>query len=154
MALEDRGCICKYCWKCEAMILNQKRVECTFWVREELLSQVEEIKYLGILFTSVRQKWSRRLTDRLVQHQQWYEHCGKERTERVSESVYLPVHLHSRLYLQPQAESTNWKNNITYTNGENGFPLRSVWPQACRLGEGLCHSGGTQARAATLQHRK
>lgn len=70
MALEDRGCICKYCWKCEAMILNQKRVECTFWVREELLSQVEEIKYLGILFTSVRQKWSRRLTDRLVQHQQ------------------------------------------------------------------------------------
>lgn len=52
------------------MILNQKRVECTFWVREELLSQVEEIKYLGILFTSVRQKWSRRLTDRLVLHQQ------------------------------------------------------------------------------------
>lgn len=36
------------------MTLNQKRVECTFWVREELLPQVEEIKYLGILFTSVR----------------------------------------------------------------------------------------------------
>ena len=34
------------------MVLNRKRVECTFWVRDEILPQVEEFKYFGVLFTS------------------------------------------------------------------------------------------------------
>ncbi|KAK3534231.1 hypothetical protein QTP86_007026 [Hemibagrus guttatus] len=38
--------------KSEAMVLNQKKVACTLQVGGELLPQVEEFKYLGVLFTS------------------------------------------------------------------------------------------------------
>ncbi|TWW57329.1 hypothetical protein D4764_07G0000480 [Takifugu flavidus] len=38
--------------KSESMVLTQKKVECLLWVRKEVLPQVEEFKYLGILFTS------------------------------------------------------------------------------------------------------
>ncbi|TWW74357.1 hypothetical protein D4764_14G0003580 [Takifugu flavidus] len=38
--------------KSESMVLARKKVECLLRVGEEVLTQVEEIKYLGILFTS------------------------------------------------------------------------------------------------------
>ncbi|KAK0155726.1 Retrovirus-related Pol polyprotein from type-1 retrotransposable element R2 [Merluccius polli] len=38
--------------KSESMVLNWKRVECTLRVGDEILPQVEEFKYLGVLFTS------------------------------------------------------------------------------------------------------
>ncbi|TWW59883.1 hypothetical protein D4764_06G0014130 [Takifugu flavidus] len=38
--------------KSEAMVLNQKKVECLLRVKEEILPQVEEFKYLGVLFMS------------------------------------------------------------------------------------------------------
>ncbi|TWW81841.1 R2 Retrovirus-related Pol polyprotein from type I retrotransposable element [Takifugu flavidus] len=38
--------------KSKAMVLNQKKVECLLRVKEEILPQVEELKYLGVLFTS------------------------------------------------------------------------------------------------------
>ncbi|MDG2595023.1 reverse transcriptase domain-containing protein, partial [Vibrio parahaemolyticus] len=38
--------------KSEAMVLSRKRVDCPLEVGEEVLPQVEEFKYLGILFTS------------------------------------------------------------------------------------------------------
>ncbi|TWW67380.1 hypothetical protein D4764_02G0004210 [Takifugu flavidus] len=38
--------------KTEAMVLNRKKVECLLRVKEEILPQVEEFKYLGVLFTS------------------------------------------------------------------------------------------------------
>ena len=34
--------------KSEAVDLNQKKVECSLWVRDESLLQAEEFKYLGI----------------------------------------------------------------------------------------------------------
>ncbi|TWW73562.1 hypothetical protein D4764_15G0009560 [Takifugu flavidus] len=37
--------------KSEAMVLNRKKVECLLRVKEEILPQVEEFKYLGVLFT-------------------------------------------------------------------------------------------------------
>ncbi|TWW57619.1 hypothetical protein D4764_07G0003380 [Takifugu flavidus] len=36
----------------EAMVLNRKKVECLLWVKEEILPQVEEFNYHGVLFTS------------------------------------------------------------------------------------------------------
>ncbi|TWW75358.1 hypothetical protein D4764_13G0000200 [Takifugu flavidus] len=36
----------------EAMVLNRKKVKCLLRVKEEILPQVEEFKYLGVLFTS------------------------------------------------------------------------------------------------------
>ncbi|KAK3544065.1 hypothetical protein QTP86_000871 [Hemibagrus guttatus] len=38
--------------KSEAMVLDRKKVACTLQVGEEVLPQVEEFKYLGVLFTS------------------------------------------------------------------------------------------------------
>ncbi|TWW55955.1 hypothetical protein D4764_09G0010050 [Takifugu flavidus] len=38
--------------KSEAMVLNRKKVECLLQVTEEILPQVEEFKYFGVLFTS------------------------------------------------------------------------------------------------------
>ncbi|TWW70927.1 hypothetical protein D4764_17G0004100 [Takifugu flavidus] len=38
--------------KSESMVLARKKVECLLRVGEEVLPQVEEFKYLGILFTS------------------------------------------------------------------------------------------------------
>ncbi|KAK0138802.1 putative RNA-directed DNA polymerase from transposon X-element [Merluccius polli] len=44
--------------KSESMVLNRKRVECTLRVGDEILPQVEEFKYLGVLFTSEgRMEW-------------------------------------------------------------------------------------------------
>ena len=38
--------------KSESMVLNRKRVECTLHFGDEILPQVEEFRYLGVLFTS------------------------------------------------------------------------------------------------------
>ncbi|TKS64956.1 LINE-1 reverse transcriptase -like protein [Collichthys lucidus] len=38
--------------KSETMVLSRKRVECSLRVGDEILPQVEEFKYLGVLFTS------------------------------------------------------------------------------------------------------
>ncbi|TWW68384.1 hypothetical protein D4764_19G0001820 [Takifugu flavidus] len=38
--------------KSEAMVLDRKKVECLLRVKEEILPQVEEFKYLGVLFPS------------------------------------------------------------------------------------------------------
>ncbi|KAI3373259.1 hypothetical protein L3Q82_006385 [Scortum barcoo] len=38
--------------KSEAMVLDRKRVACPLWVGGEVLPQVEEFKYLGVLFMS------------------------------------------------------------------------------------------------------
>ncbi|TWW73573.1 hypothetical protein D4764_15G0009670, partial [Takifugu flavidus] len=38
--------------KSEAMVLNRKKVECLLRVKEEILPQVEEFKYLRVLFTN------------------------------------------------------------------------------------------------------
>ncbi|TWW67330.1 hypothetical protein D4764_02G0003710 [Takifugu flavidus] len=46
--------------KSEAMVLNQKKVECLLRVKEEILPQVEEFKYLGVLFTMVKRELSRK----------------------------------------------------------------------------------------------
>ena len=40
-----------YASKSEAMVLSQKRVNFTLWVEGAMLLQVEEFKYLGVLFT-------------------------------------------------------------------------------------------------------
>ncbi|KAK0150407.1 Craniofacial development protein 2 [Merluccius polli] len=42
----------RFAAECESMVLNRKRVECTLRVGNEILPQVEEFKYLGVLFTS------------------------------------------------------------------------------------------------------
>ena len=40
--------------KSVAMVLIRKRLDCPLWVGGDLLPQVEEFKYLGVLFMSER----------------------------------------------------------------------------------------------------
>ncbi|KAK3553040.1 hypothetical protein QTP86_031194 [Hemibagrus guttatus] len=56
--------------KLEAMVLDRKKVACTLQIGGEVLPQVEEFKYLGVLFTSEGRIDRDRLTDGLVQRQQ------------------------------------------------------------------------------------
>ncbi|KAI3365389.1 hypothetical protein L3Q82_010476 [Scortum barcoo] len=61
--------------KSEAMVLDRKRVACPLRVGGEVLPQVEEFKYLGVLFTSEgKMEREARLTGGLVQRQQL---CGR-----------------------------------------------------------------------------
>jgi len=43
----------------EAMVLSQKRVACPLQIAGEILPQVEEFKYLGVLFMSEKQTENR-----------------------------------------------------------------------------------------------
>ncbi|KAI3353939.1 hypothetical protein L3Q82_005137 [Scortum barcoo] len=61
--------------KSEAMVLNRKRVACPLQVGGEVLPQVEEFKYLGVLFTSEGKIERERLTGGLVQRAQ--QLCGR-----------------------------------------------------------------------------
>uniref|UniRef100_A0A8C6MF86 Fibronectin type-III domain-containing protein n=1 Tax=Nothobranchius furzeri TaxID=105023 RepID=A0A8C6MF86_NOTFU len=55
--------------KSETAVLSRKRVECLLWVRDEVLPQVEEFNYLGVLFTSEgKMELSRNVTDTHSSH--------------------------------------------------------------------------------------
>ncbi|KAI3364215.1 hypothetical protein L3Q82_011024 [Scortum barcoo] len=96
--------------KSEAMVLDRwKRVACPLRVGGEVLvlPQVEEFKYLGVLFTRVRERWSVRLTGGLVQHPSavmWSVYrtvivVKEEGAESKGEALDLPVNLHSHPHL-------------------------------------------------------
>ncbi|KAI3368328.1 hypothetical protein L3Q82_008035 [Scortum barcoo] len=73
--------------KSEAMVLDRKRVACPLQVGGEVLPQVEEFKYLGVLFTKVRERWSVRLTGGLVQRPQLCGRCKIDRTVVVKKEL-------------------------------------------------------------------
>ncbi|KAI3353915.1 hypothetical protein L3Q82_005120 [Scortum barcoo] len=92
--------------KSEAMVLDRKRVACPLRVGGEVLPQVEEFKYLGVLFTS-EGKMEREI-DRLgglVQRPQLCGRCtgpdrrGEEGAESKGEALDLPVNLRSHPHL-------------------------------------------------------
>jgi len=51
--------------KSENMVLSRKRLECPLWVGNEILPQVEEFKYLGVLFKRER-RMEREIDKRIV----------------------------------------------------------------------------------------
>ncbi|TWW55864.1 hypothetical protein D4764_09G0009140 [Takifugu flavidus] len=89
--------------KSEAMVLNRKKVEYLLRVKEEILPQVEEFKYLGVLFTSegrMEREIDRRIgsnADSARPH--YYVRSGEERAEPKGEALDLPVDLCSYPHL-------------------------------------------------------
>ncbi|KAI3370525.1 hypothetical protein L3Q82_025286, partial [Scortum barcoo] len=85
--------------KSEAMVLDRKRVACPLQVGGEVLPQVEEFKYLRVLFTS-EGKIEREI-DRRILVQRPHELCGRLCTghvvvkgaRKLIESSRLPVNL-------------------------------------------------------------
>ncbi|TWW64146.1 hypothetical protein D4764_03G0011540 [Takifugu flavidus] len=81
--------------KSEAMVLNRKKVECLLRVKEEIMPQVEEVKYLGVLFTSEGRM--EREIDRQIGAAPL--RSGEERAEPKGKVLDLPVDLRSYPHL-------------------------------------------------------
>ncbi|KAI3377084.1 hypothetical protein L3Q82_000062 [Scortum barcoo] len=85
--------------KSEAMVLDRKRVVCPLRVSGEVLPQVEEFKYLGVLFTS-EGKMEREIDRRIGAGVRSYavgvpDRRGEEGAESKGEALDLPVNLRS-----------------------------------------------------------
>ncbi|KAI3353709.1 hypothetical protein L3Q82_004937 [Scortum barcoo] len=83
----------------EAMVLDRKRVACPLQVGGEVLPQVEEFKYLGVLFTS-EGKMEHEIDRRLIGAASAalsavgvLDHRGEEVAESKGEALNLPVNL-------------------------------------------------------------
>ncbi|KAI3373778.1 hypothetical protein L3Q82_022367 [Scortum barcoo] len=87
--------------KSEAMVLDRKRVVCPLRVSGEVLPQVEEFKYLGVLFTSEGKM------EREIDKADWCsvrsyavgvpDRRGEEGAESKGKALDLPVNLRSHL---------------------------------------------------------
>ncbi|KAI3373481.1 hypothetical protein L3Q82_021949 [Scortum barcoo] len=89
--------------KSEAMVLDRKRVACPLQVGGEVLPQVEEFKYLGVLFTS-EGKMEREIDRRIgaasaVMRSVYRTVRGEEGAESKGEALDLPVNLRSHPHL-------------------------------------------------------
>ncbi|TWW74533.1 hypothetical protein D4764_14G0005360 [Takifugu flavidus] len=77
------------------MVLNQKKVECLLQVKEEILPQVEDFKYLGVLFKSeglMEQEINRRIGAAFDGNVDSAPvRSGEERAEPNGEALDLPV---------------------------------------------------------------
>ncbi|KAI3363494.1 hypothetical protein L3Q82_011586 [Scortum barcoo] len=87
--------------KSEAMVLDRKRVACPLRVGGEVLPQVEEFKYLGVLFTS-EGKMEREIDRRIgaasaVMRSVYRTVVVKKELSRKFEALDLPVNLRSHL---------------------------------------------------------
>ncbi|KAK3549788.1 hypothetical protein QTP86_008027 [Hemibagrus guttatus] len=85
--------------KSEAMVLDRKKVACTLQVGGEVLPQVEEFKYLGVLFTSegrMDREIDRRTAAAAVMRSMYRSVVGKKELSRkaklsIYQSIYVPT---------------------------------------------------------------
>ncbi|KAI3367665.1 hypothetical protein L3Q82_026507 [Scortum barcoo] len=90
--------------KSEAMVLDRKRVACPLQVGGEVLPQVEEFKYLRVLFTSegkIEREIDRRIgaASAVMQAVGVPDRRGEEGAESKGEALDLPVNLRSHPHL-------------------------------------------------------
>lgn len=88
--------------KSKTFVFNRKRVQCLIRVRDEVLSQVEELKYLEALFTDEGKM--ELVIDRRIGAA--CRHCS---------DLYLPVGLHSYSQRWLQTLNSDWKNEILHS---------------------------------------
>ncbi|KAK3541273.1 hypothetical protein QTP86_019410, partial [Hemibagrus guttatus] len=89
--------------KSEAMLLDQKKVACTLQVGGELLPQVEEFKYLGVLFTSegrMDHEIDRRIGAVAAVMQSMYRSAlvKKELSQKAKLSIYQSIYVPTLTY--------------------------------------------------------
>ncbi|KAK3516423.1 hypothetical protein QTP70_011957 [Hemibagrus guttatus] len=89
--------------KSEAMVLNQKKVACTIQVGGEILPQVEEFKYLGVLFTTegrMDHEIDRRIgaAAAVMRSIYWSVVVKKELSRKAKLSIYQSVYLPTLTY--------------------------------------------------------
>ncbi|KAK3533231.1 hypothetical protein QTP70_013673 [Hemibagrus guttatus] len=89
--------------KSEAMVLGRKKVACTLQVGGEVLLQVEEFKYLGVLFTSdgrMDREIDRRIGAAAAVMQSMYRSVvvKKELSQKVKLSIYQSIYVPTLTY--------------------------------------------------------
>lgn len=77
--------------KSESMVIGHNSENCPLWVGEDLLSQVEEFKYLGVSFISEGKNGSG--------YSMYWFRCSEQRAEPEGEAFNLHVCLPSNLHL-------------------------------------------------------
>ncbi|KAK3542716.1 hypothetical protein QTP70_000099 [Hemibagrus guttatus] len=89
--------------KSEAMVLSRKKVACTLQIGGELLPQVEEFKYLGVLFTSEGRmdreidRWSGAATA-VMRSMYWSVVVKKELSRKAKLSIYQSIYVPTLTY--------------------------------------------------------
>ncbi|KAK3556314.1 hypothetical protein QTP70_007118 [Hemibagrus guttatus] len=89
--------------KSEAMVLDQKKVACTLQVGGEVLPQVEEFKYLGVLFTSEGRmdcEIDRRIgaAAAVMRSMYWSVVVKKELSRKAKLSIYQSIYVPTLTY--------------------------------------------------------
>ncbi|KAK3535383.1 hypothetical protein QTP70_011279 [Hemibagrus guttatus] len=89
--------------KSEAMVLDRKKVACTLQVEGEVLPQVEEFKYLGVLFTSegrMDREIDRRIGAAAAVMRSMYRSVvvKKELSRKVKLSIYQSIYVPTLTY--------------------------------------------------------
>ncbi|KAK3563034.1 hypothetical protein QTP86_014091, partial [Hemibagrus guttatus] len=89
--------------KSETMVLDRKKVACTLQVGGEVLPQVEEFKYLGVLFTSegrMDRKIDRRISAAAAVMRSMYRSVvvKKELSRKVKLSIYQSIYVPTLTY--------------------------------------------------------
>ncbi|TWW78064.1 R2 Retrovirus-related Pol polyprotein from type I retrotransposable element [Takifugu flavidus] len=133
--------------KSEAMVLNRKKVKCLLRVKEEILPQVEEFKYLGVLFTSegrMEQEIDRRIGAVSAVMRTLHRSVVVKREAKLSiyRSIFVPTltYGHELWVMTERTRSRVQAAEISF--------LRRVAGLSPREGEKLCHPGGARSRAA------
>ncbi|KAK3530739.1 hypothetical protein QTP70_000755 [Hemibagrus guttatus] len=85
------------------MVLNRKKVACTLYVGGELLPQVEEFKYLGVLFTSegrIDREIDRRIGAVAAVMRSMYQSVvvKKELSQKAKLSIYQSIYIPTLTY--------------------------------------------------------
>ncbi|KAK3561854.1 hypothetical protein QTP86_017487, partial [Hemibagrus guttatus] len=89
--------------KSEAMVLDRKKVACTLQVGGEVLPQVEEFKYLGVLFTS-EGRMDREIDRRIgaaaavMRSMYWSVVVKKELSRKAKLSIYQSIYVSTLTY--------------------------------------------------------
>uniref|UniRef100_A0A3P8VZB6 Spliceosome associated factor 3, U4/U6 recycling protein n=1 Tax=Cynoglossus semilaevis TaxID=244447 RepID=A0A3P8VZB6_CYNSE len=89
--------------KSEAMVLDRKKVVCTLRVGDEVLPQVEEFKYLGVLFTSdgrIEREIDRRIGAAAAVMRSLYRSVvvKKELSRKAKRSIYRSIYVPTLTY--------------------------------------------------------
>ncbi|KAI3364615.1 hypothetical protein L3Q82_011394 [Scortum barcoo] len=119
--------------KSEAMVLDRKRVACPLRVGGEVLPQVEEFKYLGVLFTSegkMEREIDRRIGAASAVMRSVYRTVvvKKELSRKAKLSIYRSIYVPTLTYGHELWVMTDRKDKIMDTSGRrNEFPPQGGW---------------------------
>ncbi|KAK3527334.1 hypothetical protein QTP86_021953 [Hemibagrus guttatus] len=143
--------------KSEAMVLDQKKVACTLEVGGEVSPQVEEFKYLGVLFTSEGRmdcEIDRWISAAAAVMQSMYRSVvvKKELSQKAKLSIYQSIYVPTLTYGHELWVMTE-RVRSQIQAAEMSF-LHRVVGRSLREGKELCHPGGARSRATAAPHRK